>query len=70
MAIVRSRFVSGDFSARSVVAQANAISIESRDTSEMFRPSTVTANDSGLSRAPWQAVHGTSAMYLEISVRT
>ena len=33
---------------------------DSRQSSQMFRPPTVTASDSGRSRAPLQAGHGTS----------
>ena len=35
----------------------------SAHSSAIDRPSTVTASDTGLSRAPWQDGHGTSRMY-------
>ena len=42
--------------------KAAASSIDMAATSAMFLPPTVTASEVGFSRAPWQAVHGTSRM--------
>ena len=48
---------------------ACAPAIESSTTSPMFRPCTVTASDSGLSRRPPHAVHGVAIMYSSSSMR-
>ena len=64
--IVRSRSVTF---APSVAAQSSASVTESVATSEMLRPSTVTASASGRSRRPLQVGHGFWTMNFSSSVR-
>ena len=59
-AIAISRSVS--FSGRPVTKSQAAV-IERVETCQMFRPSTVTARISGLSRLPSQVGHGRATMY-------
>ena len=60
--MVRSRFESGERRPPRLSDQAAAFATAIAVTSTMLLPSTSTASDSGLSRAPWQALQGTAVM--------